>query len=195
MFFQARSKGVGLSDKANLLCLSMSGRKTTQRRHSWSTAGESTWGCCFLVQNKSTCPTCSSGSFPGPWHSRHLPLSPQAGSCWLSLTGLRWGWQTPRPWPGCSRTGQSPGGCSAAPSWPWSYRCCALGDKGGWELVSAGSPGPLHNTEIENAPPCSCICLCSQILSTLRAFCSVLSGMRSMCSSRYTRPYSGQWSK
>ena len=43
--------------------------------------------------------------------------------------------------------------------------------------------------------PCSVICRCSQTRSTLRAFCSVVKGIRSICSSRETRPSSGQWSQ
>lgn len=90
MFIQARSKGADSQIKPIcFVCRCQEGKQHSEST-AGGTAGESTQGHCFLVQKKVPGPTCSSESFPGPWHSSPLPpVPPQPGSCWLSLTCLR----------------------------------------------------------------------------------------------------------
>lgn len=171
-------------------------RKQHREGTAGGTAGDSTQGCCFLVQKKVPGPTCSSGSFPGPWHSSHPPCAPRLGAAAQPHRSEM------RVANAASLARMLQDRAEPRRLFRRAFMAMILqmlrtggAHKGGQELVPVGSAGALRNSETENAPPCSCICLCSQILSTLRAFCSVLSGMRSMCSSRYTRPNSGQWSK
>lgn len=137
--------------------------------------------------------------FPGPGHSSHIPLSPPR---WELLAQAHLSEMRVAKAASLARMLQD----RAEPRRLFRRAFMAMilqmlrtggntANEDNSYRLSVGSAGPLQNRQTENALPCSCICLCSQILSTLRAFCSVLSGMRSMCSSRYTRPYSGQWSK
>lgn len=169
------------------------------KQHRQGTAGgtaEQTTRRCFLV-HKVPGPTCSTGvSWPWP-QQPHPPVPPTLGAAGSGSPVRDEGGK------GRVLGSDAPGQGGAQAVVPQSLHGHDLTDAAHWgehgkrgqQLLSVGSAGPLQNRQTENALPCSCICLCSQILSTLRAFCSVLSGMRSMCSSRYTRPYSGQWSK